>query len=60
MIRCVIVTGLQYEGETLDEMEEREQRMREHNARLDEMIRVNSLPMQCMRKWAEDRQIIKR
>jgi len=59
MIRYVIVKGLQYSGESLDDMERREAAMEKHNADLDKMLWRNSLPMRSMRKWAEQRGLIR-
>jgi hypothetical protein len=60
MLRCVIVKGLQYEGETLDDMDRREREMQEHNDNLDRLLWLNSLPMLSMRDWAFQRGLIKR
>ena len=57
MLRYVIVK-VQYKGETLEQMDERERIMEEHNRRLDELCWRNSLPMRSMRTWAEKRGLI--
>jgi hypothetical protein len=55
MLRYIIIKGLQYSGETLDDMERREAAMDKYNRELDEMLRLNSLPMPAMREWAKER-----
>jgi len=58
-VKYVLVTGLQYAGETLEDMDRREKAMREHNARMDELdaeaARQRALPMPAMRAWAAAR-----
>jgi len=58
-VKYVLVTGLQYAGETLQDMDRREKAMGEHNAKMDELQaeddRQRRLPMPSMRPWATAR-----
>lgn len=62
MLKYMLVTGLQYDGESLEDMERRERAMKEHNDRVDELYaeweRQRSLPMPSMREWAKARGLI--
>lgn len=61
MIQILHIPGLQYEGETPEQAEERDRRIIETNRRLrDEWLdgrRQRRAPMKSMQQWAQDRGI---
>jgi hypothetical protein len=61
MIQILHIPGIQYEGETIEQAEERDRRTIEANRRLlaewKESDRQRAAPMRSMQKWAEDRGI---
>lgn len=61
MIQILHIPGIQYEGETSEQAEERDRRTAEANRRMleewKEGERQRAAPMRSMRKWAEERGI---
>jgi hypothetical protein len=59
MLKYVMVRGLQYAGESLEDMERREEAMEENNRRVDELYadweRQRKTPMRSMIQWAAER-----
>jgi hypothetical protein len=62
MLKYVIVKGLQYEGETIDDMDRREREMEKHNKRIDNLYsdwkRQRNQPMPSMQDWAKEHGMI--
>lgn len=62
MLKYVIVKGLQYEGESVDQMEERERLMEESNRRVEALNldweRQKRTPMRSMISWAKSRGLL--
>ncbi len=62
MIQILHIPGLQYEGETPEQAEERDRRTVEANRKLrdewQEGERQRLAPMESMKQWARDRGII--
>lgn len=60
-MKILYVHGVQYEGETLDQMSAREQACRDHNERFDAQLaeweRQRRTPMTSMIEWAKARGI---
>jgi hypothetical protein len=59
-MRCLVIPGLVYSGETNAQAEQRENAMLEINRREAELERRNLLPMKAYRKWAEKRGLIQK
>lgn len=52
MLKYIVVEGLQYEGETVEQMTARETARLSHNAKVDRLVARNRLPMAAYREWA--------
>lgn len=61
-MRYVFVTGIQHDGETIQEMDRRDKAMQERHRLEDDRIaseaRQRREPMEAMREWAKERNIL--
>lgn len=61
MLKHLFIPGLQYEGESAEDMDRRETAMAENNRRVDELWadweRQKATPMNSMKDWAAQRGI---